>query len=116
MDSIELGYRDNHSSFFMDKVVIELGCGTGLSSVVASKLGARYVYASDGNSEVVSLSGWNLKRNGILSDDGTSSRRYSNEEQPDRVSGGESLLLQWGYLNAVDYFDAADIIIGSDLT
>ena len=84
-------------SLLRDKTVLELGCGCGLSSIAAAKLGASRVIATDGNSEVVQLAKYNAERNDV---------------QPIV----ESAELKWGLLNAADYFDEADIIIGSDLT
>lgn len=84
--------------FFRDKTVLELGTGTGLCSIAASKLGAKYVIATDGNDEVVALAAKNLEVN-----------------QVDANKAATQKLL-WGALNAVDFYDVADILIGSDLT
>lgn len=83
--------------FLRDKTLLELGCGCGLSSIAAAKLGASRVIATDGNAEVVQLAKYNVKNNGV-------------------ESIVETAELKWGLLNAADYFDEADIIIGSDLT
>lgn len=96
---IQINGGDYHSFLFGGKTVVELGCGTGLTSITASKLGASYVYASDGNAEVLELSKFNLERNGIFS-----------------KRSGEAVALQWGSLDAIDYYDVADVVIGSDLT
>lgn len=79
------------------KTVVELGCGAGLASISAAKLGASRVLATDGNSNVVELA----KRNIICND---------------VQHKAEAITLQWGFLDAVDYADTADVIIGSDLT
>lgn len=84
-------------SLLRDKTVLELGCGCGLSSIAAAKLGASRVIATDGNSEVVQLAKYNAEKN-------------------DGQTIVETAELKWGLLNAADYFDEADIIIGSDLT
>lgn len=96
----------NKSLIFQNKSVLELGCGTGFASIVASKLGANYVYATDGNMEALSLAKANLERNGINPKD------INNEFK----ESGEACSLQWGSLDAIDYDDVADVIIGSDLT
>jgi SAM-dependent methyltransferase len=86
------------SNFLKNKTVLELGTGTGLASIAASKLGAKYVVATDGNEEVVSIATKNLQLNGV--DD----------------TKGECKKLLWNFIDAADYYDAADIVIGSDLT
>lgn len=91
------------NTVFDNKTVMELGCGVGFSSIAASKLGAKYVYATDGNEEVLEIAKFNLERNGI----------YSNKGDE---SNGEAFALQWGSLDAIDYDNVADVIIGSDLT
>lgn len=84
--------------FIQNKVVVELGCGTGLASIVCAKLGASRVIATDGNSEVVALAKENVERNNVDS------------------TAIETATLPWGLLDAIEYADVADLIIGSDLT
>jgi SAM-dependent methyltransferase len=84
-------------SLIRSKNVLELGCGCGLSSIAAAKLGAARVIATDGNAEVVQLANYNVEKNGV-------------------GNIVETAELKWGLLNAVDYYDEADIILGSDLT
>ena len=81
---------------FKGKTVLELGCGTAMASIAASKLGANYVITTDGNEEVVALAKANLELNDI--------------------NRGQAAYLKWGSLDAVDFYDTADIVIGSDLT
>jgi len=69
-----------------------------LASIVASKLGADEVIATDGNSEVVDLAQSNLERNTVS------------------PGLGRATELRWGILDAADYFDSADVVLGSDLT
>lgn len=47
-----------------DKVVLDIGSGSGLLSMMAARLGARRVVAIEGNTEMVRLAEQNLKRNG----------------------------------------------------
>lgn len=94
----------HESGFFGGKTVLELGCGTALASIAASKLGASEVIATDGNEEVVSLAKQNLENNNIFPESTSSSRR------------GDAHYLKWGSLDTVDFYDSADIVIGSDLT
>eukprot|EP00558_Chaetoceros_sp_UNC1202_P004831 CAMPEP_0197244350 /NCGR_PEP_ID=MMETSP1429-20130617/9498_1 /TAXON_ID=49237 /ORGANISM="Chaetoceros sp., Strain UNC1202" /LENGTH=310 /DNA_ID=CAMNT_0042704697 /DNA_START=157 /DNA_END=1089 /DNA_ORIENTATION=- len=102
------------SGFFNGKTVLELGCGTALASVAASKLGAEHVIATDGNEEVCNLARRNLYYNAI----GTGSELGAGLEGglDTGIRRGEANLLKWGLLDAADYYDAADVIIGSDLT
>jgi len=80
-----------------NKTVVELGCGVGLASISAAKLGATRVLATDGNVNVIELAKQNVNRNQV----------------GDIV---ETTTLQWGFLDAVDYANVADVVIGSDLT
>jgi SAM-dependent methyltransferase len=79
--------------------VLELGCGTGLVSIAASRLWkSASVTATDGNPDVVRLADTNLQVNHC-----------------DRV---QAEVLQWGLLNAMEYSDEdeADLVLGADLT
>jgi len=93
--------------FFKGKCVLELGCGTALASIVASKLGADNVIATDGNEEVCRLARRNLEHNNIFPE---------NDESSSGVQRGNASYLKWGSLDAVDFYDTADVVIGSDLT
>ena len=84
-------------SWLEHKTLVELGCGAGMASISAAKLGASRVLATDGNADVVALTKENILRN----------------EVGDRA---EAKMLQWGFLDAMDYAEYADIVIGSDLT
>ena len=79
-----------------DKTVVELGCGVGLASIAAAKIGALKVIATDNNPEVLSLAQKNIERN--------------------NASNAKTAALQWGLFDAFDYDRSADVIIGSDLT
>lgn len=84
-------------SWLQGKTVVELGCGTALASISCAKLGASRVFATDGNANVVELANKNIIQNQV----------------EDRA---EAVTLQWGFLNAMDFVDTADVVIGSDLT
>lgn len=81
--------------YFRGKRVIELGCGTALPSIVASKLGAE-VLATDLTVEVISRAQRNVQRNGA-------------QAKVQRLS--------WGRLLDGDYdgLDKFDIVLASDV-
>ena len=107
LDTLTLSENKSNNFIFKDKTVLELGCGTALASVAASALGAKYVIATDGNTEVLGLARRNLELNGI----------YPLGSESDSSRGtGEVATLQWGLMDASDFYDRADVIIGSDLT
>ena len=87
---------ERNADWIRDKVVVELGCGVGLVSLTASLLGASHVIATDGNPNVVKLTQRNIQ----------SSKLSSVRAEP----------LSWGVLDAIDYSDTADLVLGSDLT
>lgn len=80
-----------------NKRVLELGCGTGLASLTVAGLGAANVLATDGNPAVVALAEQNIRDNGLS----------------DRV---QAQLLPWSFMDAVDYADEMDLVMGADLT
>ena len=98
--------NDHNNALFRNRVVLELGAGTGLASIAAYKMGAKRVIATDGNEEVVDLARRNIAQNMNI-DDG-------------RANNSNSCItakqLKWGVLDAMDYANTADFIIGSDLT
>mmetsp|Transcript_11984 Transcript_11984/g.30395 ORF Transcript_11984/g.30395 Transcript_11984/m.30395 type:complete len:335 (+) Transcript_11984:165-1169(+) len=116
------GQKDGESSsdnaFWRNQDVIELGCGTGLCSIAAHRLGAKSVMATDGNPRVLQLAETNIQQNcrdridcsGATGDDETSN--VSNG----RLSTIRAEPLQWGFLNAMDYSESASFVIGADLT
>jgi SAM-dependent methyltransferase len=77
--------------------VLELGCGAGLVSIAASKLGAPLVLATDGNPQVLELTQDNVQLN------------HCNDVV-------QTQLLPWGLLSAMDVAERADLVLGSDLT
>lgn len=92
-----------------DKTVMELGCGAGLSSIAASRLGARRVVATDANAEVLELARRNVERN-IDRGGGGGGDVGSGEPAVTTAS------LQWGIMDAAEYEGVAEVVIGSDLT
>ena len=81
--------------------VVELGCGTAVASLAAAVLGATRVVATDGNPSVVQLAAANVQ---------------ANQEKMLRSAVVETAVLPWGMLNAMDYCEEANLVIGSDLT
>ena len=49
---------------FKDKVVLDIGCGTGILSIFAARAGAKHVYAID-NAEIALFSKQIIKENGL---------------------------------------------------
>ena len=96
---LEAVQASNESFFQGLDLAIELGCGTGLASLATSFLGAPRVLATDGNPNVLRLASENL----------------ANQAQ--HISGSvRAVDLSWGLLNAIDYAETADLVLGSDLT
>ena len=91
----------NGSLLLSGKTVLELGCGTGLTSLTAAVLGAPIVVATDGNPSVVELAQHNIVRN------------QSKLPMDSRVT---ALHLPWGLWSAMDMAEMADLVLGSDLT
>jgi SAM-dependent methyltransferase len=111
---------DNDNSFWRNQDVIELGCGTGLCSIAAHRLGAKSVVATDGNPGVVQLAEANIRKNcydNNYCDGATVTDPTSKPAVPgDRVSTIRVESFQWGFLNAMDYSEGASFVIGADLT
>jgi ribosomal protein L11 methylase PrmA len=94
--------KKNGSFLSSQSSVWELGCGTGLVSLTAAALGAANVQSTDGNPAVVELAQRNLQGN--------------QSRMPNTACQLQAMLLPWGLLDAVDYSESADVIMGSDLT
>jgi SAM-dependent methyltransferase len=108
------------NSFWKQQDVMELGCGTGLCSIAAHRLGAKSVMATDGNPRVLQLAETNIRQNcydDTDSDDSVTAGFTSKSAVPgDSLSTIRAEPLQWGFLNAMDYSESASFVIGADLT
>lgn len=49
---------------FKDKIVLDIGCGTGILSIFAARAGAKHVYAIE-NAEIAHFAREIIKRNGL---------------------------------------------------
>jgi SAM-dependent methyltransferase len=98
----ELAVSQKTQDFWSNQNILDLGCGTGLCSIAAYKLGAKSVIATDGNPQVLQLAEANIQRNYIPNHNDLGIIRTS--------------LLQWGLLNAMDFSESATLILGADLT
>ena len=60
-------YRDfiyEHKHLFKDKVILDVGCGTGILSMFCAKAGAKLVVAVD-NSDIIDRARANVFDNGL---------------------------------------------------
>ena len=60
-------YRDfiyENKDIFKDKIVLDVGCGTGILSMFCARAGAKKVIAVD-NSDIISFAQENVFRNGM---------------------------------------------------
>eukprot|EP00537_Pseudo-nitzschia_pungens_P004666 CAMPEP_0172373738 /NCGR_PEP_ID=MMETSP1060-20121228/53045_1 /TAXON_ID=37318 /ORGANISM="Pseudo-nitzschia pungens, Strain cf. cingulata" /LENGTH=364 /DNA_ID=CAMNT_0013100159 /DNA_START=122 /DNA_END=1216 /DNA_ORIENTATION=- len=111
---------DRDNVFWRNQDVIELGCGTGLCSIAAHRLGAKSVVATDGNPRVLQLADSNIRQNCYIDSD-INGASTADSSTPPGVPGTElstiqAQPLQWGFLDAMDYSERASFIIGADLT
>lgn len=113
------GAGDDANVFWRNQEVLELGCGTGLCSIAAYRLGAKSVVATDGNPGVLQLADSNIQQNCYSGRDGDGTATATTD--PTSNPGGNLSTiraepLQWGFLNAMDYSEGASFVIGADLT
>ena len=104
------------SCWIRNRTILELGCGTGLVSLACSRLGAARVVATDGNPTVVALAAENVKRNAGNGPTTATTTTTTTTMNDDHVVTVETTTLSWGLLDAMEYSDCADLVLGSDLT
>ncbi|KAG7393046.1 hypothetical protein PHYBOEH_006208 [Phytophthora boehmeriae] len=103
-------YLWRHPELVQDKQVLELGAGTGICSIVASKLGANKCLATDGDEEVVELLQKNVKVNGAESVVTARSLFWGDEPS------AQTLLTEFpGAFTDVDIVLAGDVLYKSEL-
>ncbi len=64
-ENFVLPYRQKHQDLFKDKVVFEIGTGSGIISLYAGKLGAKKIIASDINPQAIENANLNFKKAGL---------------------------------------------------
>ncbi|KAI1616859.1 protein arginine N-methyltransferase 3 [Exophiala viscosa] len=91
-------YRDfiyDNKALFQDKVVLDVGCGTGILSMFAAKAGAKLVIAVD-NSDIINKTRENVYKNGLQ--DTVKCLRGKIEEVPLPVDKVDIIVSEWmGY-------------------
>lgn len=73
-----------HFPFFKNEDILEIGCGTGITSLYLAKNGARSVVATDINSEAVENTRENARLNGLINIDIRHSDIFSNVKESER--------------------------------
>jgi predicted nicotinamide N-methyase len=102
--------RELGEAYFKGKRVVELGCGTALPSIVAAKLNAANVVATDGSSEALTLA----KRNVAINFGGGSGGGGGSTPAASRVSCQK---LAWTASGLVEkeYERKFDVVLASDV-
>ncbi|KAF4042582.1 Lysine methyltransferase [Phytophthora infestans] len=102
-------YLWRHPELVRGKRVLELGAGTGICSIVSSKLGAVKCLATDGDEEVVELLAKNVQVN--EAEDVVTARSLFWGDEP----SAQTLLKEFpGALTDVDVVLAGDVLYKSD--
>jgi SAM-dependent methyltransferase len=95
-------------TWLQDLIVAEIGCGSGLVSLMTAKWGAKSVWATDGNPAAVALVRANFDSHGI---------QYSPTVGNSNANLNIVADLPWGELQVpLEWMGAVDVVVGSDLT
>lgn len=82
---------------FQDKIVLDVGCGTGILSMFAAQAGARHVYAIDCSS-IINQAKKIIERNGFANIITTIRGKVEEIELPDNVQYVDIIVSEWmGY-------------------
>jgi predicted nicotinamide N-methyase len=115
---VMLKYLERHSeSLLKGKKVIDLGAGTGVTSIAAAVLGARHVICTDGEASVVRLAHDNIER--------TSQQLVGQPTDPESNEPSSSVSLNiadckvdvqayWWGTGTIENGDACDVILVAD--
>ncbi|PQE21064.1 EFM3 CHATD-lysine N-methyltransferase protein [Rutstroemia sp. NJR-2017a WRK4] len=103
-------YLSLHPTLVTDKTILELGCGTGLVSILCAKyLHATHVLATDGSPETLIALNTSLYLNGLTSTPSTPSSSQETTNHP-KISTRE---LIWGHLLSSGEFDSFSSFLSS---
>jgi SAM-dependent methyltransferase len=95
-------------TWLQDLIVAEIGCGSGLVSLMTAKWGAKSVWATDGNPAAVALVRANFDSHGI---------QYSPTVGNSNANLNIVADLPWAELQVpLEWMGAVDVVVGSDLT
>eukprot|EP00210_Caulerpa_lentillifera_P006400 g6114.t1 len=107
-------YILNHHSLFKDRIVMELGCGVGLTGVCVMRQNPFHLILTDGNEEALDNCRRNLESNDICLSKSVSLRKFlwseECEETPEIIIGSDLLYdtsnpsIQLAYLELFELF------------
>ena len=88
---------EGNAADFKDKIVLDIGCGTGILSIFAARAGAKHVYAVD-NAEIALHAREIIKRNGLDKKITVMKGRIEELEFPFKEGEVDIIISEWmGY-------------------